>query len=317
MGQKDITERQLEAYNDVFADIVNTLLFSGQRLVREEQLTDGPSGSSYKGRGKLHWQDRDVTKYWQEAGIRLAFLGIENQTKTDADMVIRTLCYDAASYRAQVREKIPNGQKHPVISIVLYFGDSRWDSPLSLSETLALKEELRPYLNDYRIHLFEVAFLSDEQIERFHSDFRAVAEYFRSVRTGKTFSPHRIKHVEEVLQLFAELTKDQRYLDILSEDWLRQEGGVTMCELLDRYIKAGEEKGLERGLKEGMEKGLEEGMEKGLEKGMEKGEILGAISAYRRMKVSDGKIVEELMTVFHLSEDEAKSYLEGGIPVEA
>ena len=54
-----------------------------------------------------------------------------------------------------------------------------------------------------------------------------------------------------------------------------------MCELLDRYIKVGEEKG----------------------------EILGAISAYRRMNTSESKIVEELMTVFHLSEDEAKAYL--------
>ena len=293
MGQKDIAEKQLEAYNDVFADIVNALLFSGQRLVREEQLTDGPTGSSYKERSRLRWQDRDVTKYWQEAGIRLVFLGIENQTKTDADMVIRSLCYDAASYRAQVREKIPNGRKHPVISLVLYFGDSPWGSSVSLSETLALQEELRPYLNDYRIHLFEVAFLSDEQIERFHSDFRAVAEYFRSVRTGEAFSPHRIKHVEEVLQLFAALTKDPRYLDVLSEDWLRQEGGVTMCELLDRYIKVGEEKGLKEGLEEGLEKG----------------EILGAISAYRRMNTSESKIVEELITVFHLSEDEAKAYL--------
>ena len=89
-----------------------------------------------------------------------------------------------------------------------------------------------------------------------------------------------------------------------------------MCELLDRYIKVGEEKGLERGLKEGMERGLEEGMEKGLEKGMEKGEILGAISAYRRMNTSESKIMEELMAIFHLSEDEAKSYLEDGVPVE-
>ena len=66
-----------------------------------------------------------------------------------------------------------------------------------------------------------------------------------------------------------------------------------MCELLDRYIKVGEEKGLKEGLEEGLEKG----------------ERLGAISAYRRMNTSESKIVEELITVFHLSEDEAKAYL--------
>ena len=29
MGEKDIAEKTLEAYNDVFADIVNVLLFDG------------------------------------------------------------------------------------------------------------------------------------------------------------------------------------------------------------------------------------------------------------------------------------------------
>ena len=38
MGEKDIAEKTLEAYNDVFADIVNVLLFDGKRLVQENEL---------------------------------------------------------------------------------------------------------------------------------------------------------------------------------------------------------------------------------------------------------------------------------------
>lgn len=33
MGEKDIIEKKLEAYNDVFADIVNALLFNGERVI--------------------------------------------------------------------------------------------------------------------------------------------------------------------------------------------------------------------------------------------------------------------------------------------
>lgn len=40
MGQKDITEKLLEDYNDVFADIVNVLLFRGNRIVKEESLKE-------------------------------------------------------------------------------------------------------------------------------------------------------------------------------------------------------------------------------------------------------------------------------------
>ena len=36
MGDKDLTENTLEAYDDVFADIINVLLFNGKQLVCEE-----------------------------------------------------------------------------------------------------------------------------------------------------------------------------------------------------------------------------------------------------------------------------------------
>lgn len=35
---KDITEKNLEAYNDVFADIVNVLLFNGKSVLKEDAL---------------------------------------------------------------------------------------------------------------------------------------------------------------------------------------------------------------------------------------------------------------------------------------
>ena len=34
MGAKDMTEKYLESYNDVFADIVNALLFRGERIMQ-------------------------------------------------------------------------------------------------------------------------------------------------------------------------------------------------------------------------------------------------------------------------------------------
>lgn len=40
MGQKDITEKQLEDYNDVFADIYNVLVFEND-VIDEKRLRDG------------------------------------------------------------------------------------------------------------------------------------------------------------------------------------------------------------------------------------------------------------------------------------
>lgn len=60
MGEKDITEKILISYNDVFADIINVALFNGRQVISEEDLEDEASLSAYKADGKIHEQDRDV-----------------------------------------------------------------------------------------------------------------------------------------------------------------------------------------------------------------------------------------------------------------
>ncbi len=76
----------------------------------------------------------------------------------------------------------PNKEKYPVITLVLYFGTAPWQKAKRLSEAIPVEARLKPYVNDYQMNLFEVAFLSDEQISCFHSDFRAEKAYGRESR---------------------------------------------------------------------------------------------------------------------------------------
>ena len=48
MAEKDITEKRLEDYVDVFADIVNVLLFGGEERIRPEDLAESLPRSIYK-----------------------------------------------------------------------------------------------------------------------------------------------------------------------------------------------------------------------------------------------------------------------------
>lgn len=50
MGEKDAAEKTLESYNDVFADIVNGLLFNGKQVVKENELKAESENSIYKTR---------------------------------------------------------------------------------------------------------------------------------------------------------------------------------------------------------------------------------------------------------------------------
>lgn len=62
MGQKDMTEKLLEDYNDVFADIYNVLVFK-KDVIDESRLRDGTTESVYKAEdGVYREQRRDVMK---------------------------------------------------------------------------------------------------------------------------------------------------------------------------------------------------------------------------------------------------------------
>ena len=153
MPEKDIAEKTLEAYNDVFADIVNGLLFHGASIIQEAALTDAQPYSMYKVDGKLHEQERDVAKYWNTTkssglNIRIAFLGVENQTKYERDMPIRVIGYDGAAYRAELMQ----GKRYPVVTLVLYFGDEPWGSSRSLYDAIDIPEICKPYVRRRGVH---------------------------------------------------------------------------------------------------------------------------------------------------------------------
>ena len=60
MGQKDLSEKILVAYDDVFADIVNVLMFNGQEKIRPEELEDRGAKAFYK---ELQKSDRHSPIY--------------------------------------------------------------------------------------------------------------------------------------------------------------------------------------------------------------------------------------------------------------
>ena len=156
MAEKDIAEKTLEAFKDVFADIVNGLLFKGKQVIHEYALTDAQPSSMYKSDGNIHEQERDVAKYWNKASegvcVRIAFLGLENQSKYEKRMPLRVIGYDGTAYRAQLLED----NCYPVITLVLYFGNDRWGKNLSLYDVIAVPEVFRPFVNDYKINVLSV-----------------------------------------------------------------------------------------------------------------------------------------------------------------
>ena len=258
--EKDITQKTLEMYNDVFADIINLLLFNGEKVVTEDSLTDVLQESSLKMDGRIRTQYRDIAKYWHNSKIKLSMFGLENQTKPEKRMPLRVFGYDGAEYVKQAKKENSKEVIYPVITLVLYFGyNSRWNQPKSLFELLEIDEMIKPYVNDFKMNLFEIAYLDREKIDMFKSDFRILADYLYQMRVNKNYvaGDTVIEHVDELLMLMSAMTNDYRFEETINE--MKGKEHVTMCEVLDRVEARGMEKGIAKGREEGIKEGIKEG----------------------------------------------------------
>ena len=268
MQQKDLSEKVLEDNNDIFADIVNVLLFDGEDTVEESSLVNTTVHSQYKDDfGKLHEQERDVAKYWRKGDTDIVLYGIENQTKVESRMPVRIFGYEGASYRGQHDKKTIV----PVITMVLYYGtDRRWTAPANIKSLIKVPDGLDKYVNDVKANVFEIAWLTDDQISKFKSDFKIVANFFVNKRKNKDYIPDdktTIKHVDEILKFLSVMTGDNRYEKLLAD----KEGVSNMCDVAQRLEDRGMKKGIEKG--NHMIYSLVEDKSISMEKGAEKLEI--------------------------------------------
>jgi len=212
-------------------------------------------------------------------------------------MPLRVIGYDGAAYRAE----LSGTERYPVLTLVLYFGDSPWGKNRTLYDAVAVPERFSPFVNDYRINVFEIAHLPEEAINYFHSDFKVVADYFVHSRKNPDYRPKdpiKFIHVDEVLKLMSVLTRDERYVELLN-----QEGGKpeNMCEVLDRAEERGIIKGREEGRLEGRLEGRREEREKA---------IAREIKAIKRIMDLQQMSAAEAMDLMGIPADERGEYLE-------
>ena len=218
MAEKDITERHLASFHDVFAAIVNACvaLLTGDwsfRQVRPEDLRDAPTRTIHTADGKVREQERDVAKYWTAGGMVISLLGLENQTSVDPDMALRVLAYEGGDYRRQLAQK--GRERYPVLTFVLYFGtERRWPEHLRMlsGRLKGVPQALLSLLHDRRIHVIELAWLTDEETDLFTGDIRFVIEVLRCIRLGRKIdlTDQVIEHVDAVLKLLAAVTGERR-----------------------------------------------------------------------------------------------------------
>ena len=117
--------------------------------------------------------------------------------------------------------------------------------------------------------MIELAWLSDEQIERLTGDLKVLAVFLRKMRRQELddWPDLEIKYVPEVLDLLTAITGHRQFKQN-KRKYAKRQGRITMCELFQKHDNDLIKKGRAEGMKQGEAKGKAEGEKCGLAKGM-------------------------------------------------
>ena len=100
---------------------------------------------------------------------------------------------------------------------------------------MEISDDLKPFVNDYKINLIDVPRLTGEQVEKFTSDFQIIADYFVQLNENNDYVPKdkTIRHTDSFLKLMSVLTQDDKYAE-MSREISHDKEGFNMCEVLDK-----------------------------------------------------------------------------------
>ena len=234
---------------------------------------------------------RDSLKYMtvmEKNDAVYVILGIENQSHVHYAMSVKNMLYDAMEYANQVRktsvryrkekstgntksEKNNSGKTSsgefltgfsrsdeliPVVTLVIYFGTEAWDGPRNLYEMFGVEnKKILPFVPDYRINLIAPEEMSEQEINRFHTDLREVLLYIK-------YSKEKEKLVD-LIQTddgFQNMkTETVVMLNTLTNSKLKfneEKEETSMCLAIDELREEAKQEGIEFGRRELIEKML-------------------------------------------------------------
>lgn len=299
MGEKDHTQKMLIGCRDVFAELINVLVYSGEKVVNEADLLAGPTESLYiEADNQTHQQLRDCSMYELHNGEIHALYNLENQSTIDAYMPLRCAGYDGAAYRSQCNDRKNTYKTYPVFTFVLNWSRKPWNKATSILEALHFKPNpvAYPYFNNSKMPVFNMCFLSKDVREKFQGDLRIILDYLCD-RESLLKRNQTMKHPEEVIRMLHALTSDDQYLNSIPLFTSpAKKGESTVCDLINSYYTKGVTEGHNTGLIEGRNSGLIEGRNQGIQ---------ALILACKDFGCSFENTLARIKDSFSLSDDEA------------
>ena len=281
MSKKDTVTKTFMRENTVFADAFNYLILNGKKVIQPERLQELDTTELVQliAKGKNNKNEsvqkyRDILKaavIIEDENADYLLLGIENQTEIHYAMPVRNMIYDALQYGNQVaaiaaqnvkEKKAPTRAEflsgfykadklRPVITLVLHFGADPWDGATSLHEMMYFPlEEMRTFIQDYKIHLIDPAALKPDELEKFSTSLREVLGCIKYSKDKEKLSSFIRNNTRMMLEINA--ARVIQAITNITLDLSEEVEEVDMCKAIDDMMQDSREEGKAEGRTEGI-----------------------------------------------------------------
>ena len=234
-----------------FADFMNALFFDGHAIIHPCDLHPLDSREIFIGDFLSKERTHDVIMMWERKDFQ-AILILEAQSSVDFTMASRTLLYDALVYNMQDK-RFKNHMLMPVMSVVLFHGEGKWNAVTSLLERVKGPEEIKRKQNDWKMRVVDMKEMDENLLK--NEDNKKVISGLKTIWRKDEEGLKKMTITKAVARVLATLTGRE---DILEK--MKGDGGTVE---MYSFWKDAENSGLQKGIEKGLKKGLEEGKQQG------------------------------------------------------
>lgn len=269
-NNKDTVLKSFWRDNAHFADLFNATVFNGKQVLSPDNLIEMDTESSAAIYSKNYLESirrsRDIVKKMSQ-GIEYNILGLEIQDKIHYGMPLRTMTYDTLGYIKEYND-IRNRHKqnndlchtsesflsginktdrfHPIITVVLYYGESYWDGPTCLSDMMtSVPDNIKPFFSDYKLNLIQI--LDSDKYTFYNKDVKNLFNITKDIYNKNLQSLYQYKNIDtEIIELVSAITDNPQLINLYNG---QEKGGIDnmMCKAFQELKAEWAEEGLQAG----------------------------------------------------------------------
>ena len=237
--KKDHVLKDFFSYPVRFADFMNALFFDGHAIIHPCDLHPLDSREIFIGDFLSKERTHDVIMMWERKDFQ-AILILEAQSSVDFTMASRTLLYDALVYNMQDK-RFKNHMLMPVMSVVLFHGEGKWNAVTSLLERVKGPEEIKRKQNDWKMRVVDMKEMDENLLK--NEDNKKVISGLKTIWRKDEEGLKKMIITKAVARVLATLTGREDILEKMKGDG----GTVEMYSFWKDAEKSGMEKGKQQG----------------------------------------------------------------------